>query len=195
MKLVSGLIWIILISGVWFSAVKSPAILTESEQIALQAIFQHEKMAHDASQVFYNKWQQPVFKRIAANEQAQLQAMHILLERYQDNEERATDESWQNFYKNTIENGLGSKTEALRAAALIEETTIRNIRKAKHLCADRKDIAHVCESLMRASRNHLRVLVRMLEARQAAYSPQILTAAEWESIVNSEQEHQQAIAN
>lgn len=192
MKLISGLIWVMLISGVWFSAVKSPAILSEDEQTALKTIFQHEKLAHDASQVFYNKWQQPIFERIAANEQAQLEAMRILLERYQKNEAQPNDERWQNFYQKTIEKGLESEISALRAAALIEEVTIQNLHHTQKIGADRKDIAHVRASLVRASRNHLRVLARMLEARQAAYSPQILETNQWELIVDTEQKYHAA---
>lgn len=182
MKLISVMIWFMLISGVWLSSVQSPMILTETEQAALQTIYERGKLAHDVALKFYEAWESPIFKYIAENEQAQLDALDILLTRYDLEQPSALS-----MDKN-IAQGQEDMLNALETSAQIEETTIQHLQQALAAISDRKDITDVYEELLRGSRNHLRVLVRTLETQHISYSPKVLDPASFNVIVTSDQE-------
>ena len=80
-----------------------------------------------------------------------------------------------------------SQIDALKVGAQIEELDIRDIvvRKAD---VDNADILLVYDQLLKGSRNHLRAYMRVLAQQAGTYTPQYITQAEFDAIVNSPME-------
>lgn len=70
----------------------------------------------------------------------------------------------QALYNDLVNAGMQSLEDALRAAALVEETDIVDLQNAMNR-TENADVRYVYENLMRGSENHLRAFVRNLEGR------------------------------
>ena len=72
--------------------------------------------------------------------------------------------------------GGASVEEALRQGALIEETDIRDLQRARETMPD-PTIQGVLDQLIMASGHHLQAFTGNLSARGITYAPQVLDAA------------------
>ncbi|AHL22722.1 DUF2202 domain-containing protein [Thermococcus nautili] len=165
--------------------------LTPEEKKGLLYMVEEEKLAHDVYTKLYEKWGLPIFKNIAESESTHVNAVRLLLEKYNLTDPTQNEgvgefqnEELQKLYDQLIEMGSKSEIDALKVGALIEETDIKDLEEWLAL-TDKLDIITVYENLMKGSRNHLRSFVSQLESRGVTYEPQVLPKDEFEEIINS----------
>ena len=144
--------------GVQLTAIPASDLSAE-EAAALLFMREEEKLARDVYNQMYALWGQPVFQNIAASEQAHMDEIKLLLDRYGLSDPalgpgQFTDPSLQALYNQLIAQGSISVTEALNVGGLVEQTDIADLQ-ARLAQADNADIQLVYTNLMNASYNHL----------------------------------------
>jgi hypothetical protein len=126
------------------------------------------------------------------SERQHMQRMKDLLEIYQlpDPVEKNNDRpglfenaTLQNYYKELVNKGSKSVTEALKAGAYIEELDIRDL-KEQVAATTKPDIVRVYEYLIMASENHLRAFVRRLGNSGITYQPVLLGKEDFKKIID-----------
>ena len=95
--------------------------------------------------------------------------------------------AFQTLYANLVTASSASLVEALKVGVQIEELDIRDI-EAQKLGIDNADILLVYDNLLRGSRNHLRAYMKVLVQQGGSYTPQYISQAEFDAIVNSPME-------
>ena len=166
--------------------------LSTAEISDLHFMQEEERLARDVYGVFYEKWDMQVFKNIGDAEQTHMDSVTVLIERYGLDDDSSgsvtpgvfVHPELQALYDDLVNTGMQSPENALRAAALVEETDIMDLQGAMNR-TDNVDVRYVYENLMRGSENHLRAFVRNLEGRGEPYSPVVLTQDEYEDIIFS----------
>lgn len=144
--------------GVQLTAIPASDLSAE-EAAALLFMREEEKLARDVYNQMYALWGQPVFQNIAASEQAHMDEIKLLLDRYGLSDPalgpgQFTDPSLQALYSQLIAQGSISVTEALNVGGLVEQTDIADLQ-ARLAQTDNADIQLVYTNLMNASYNHL----------------------------------------
>ncbi len=164
--------------------------LSAAEEKDLRYLQEEEKLARDVYGFFDERWGIQVFRNIGDAEQTHMDSVTVLIDRYNLASSENTPAGvfvhpeLQDLYNRLVEAGIQSPEGALRAAALVEETDIVDIRDAMAR-TDNADIRYVYENLMRGSENHLRAFVRNLEVQGESYTPVVLTMDEYEEIVSN----------
>lgn len=143
------------------------APLSATEKESLLYMREEEKLARDVYDAFYDRYGLRVFSNIAASEQAHMDAVLTLLNRYGLADPAAAapgvfnNDDLQTLYDDLIDQGNQSLTAALQAAVLIEETDIADLQDGLALTSH-ADLRAVYTNLLRASQNHLRAFSRQL---------------------------------
>ena len=141
--------------------------LSATEQASLLYMREEEKLARDVYNAFYARYGLRVFSNIAASEQAHMNAVLTLLNRYGLADPAAAapgvfnNDDLQALYDDLIDQGSASLTAALQAAVIIEETDIADLQDGLALTTH-ADLRAVYTNLLRASQNHLRAFSRQL---------------------------------
>ncbi|MDY0331040.1 MAG: DUF2202 domain-containing protein [Thiomonas sp.] len=168
-----------------------PATLSESEAAALVFMREEEKLARDVYQLLYTQWGQRVFSNIAASEQQHMDAVALLLARYNLPDPAAnaatgvfTDPTLQQMFNTLMAQGQTSLIGALTVGATIEDVDIMDLEQ-RIAATDNADIALVFGELMKGSRNHMRAFISQLTAAGVTYTPQYISQAEFDAIVSS----------
>lgn len=169
--------------------------VSDQESEGLIFMKEEEKLARDVYRVLYSTWNLRPFSNITGSEQMHMDAIILLLEKYElqdpvtiDTTGIFTNQDLQNLYNTLVERGEQSVTEALKVGAAIEEIDILDLQKELDENVDNEDITMVYENLMRGSRNHLRAFVRNLERSGITYESKFLTEEQYLYIINSEME-------
>lgn len=169
--------------------------LNTGESASLFYIREEEKLARDVYITLYGLWSQNVFNNISNSEATHMDAVLVLLNKYQLDDPAAgmevgvfIDPELQALYNELLAYGEVSLIQALEVGATVEEVDIIDIQTDLDEFVDNEDIALVYESLMKGSRNHLRSFVRNLQQQGVTYTPQYLDQATYESIINSDME-------
>lgn len=155
--------------------------LSEEEINGLQFMREEEKLARDVYLTLYEKWALFPFKNISKSEQAHMDAILTLLNKY-DLDDPAegneigifTNEELQKLYHELIEQGSKSAVDALKVGALIEEVDIMDLQRIIDEDVDNEDIEFVLSNLKRASGFHLKAFVGHLSRYNIEYSPELL---------------------
>ena len=165
--------------------------LSEEEIAGLLFMREEEKLARDVYQTLYETWHIRTFANIAQSEQTHTEAVRDLLEKYNlddpvtdDTIGVFTNETLANLYIGLVTKGKQSEVDALIVGATIEDLDIKDLQEQLAL-TDNADITLVYENLTRGSRNHLRSFTKQLTMRGETYTPQYISATEYESIVDS----------
>lgn len=164
--------------------------LSAVETESLLFMREEEKMARDVYLTMYELWDDEVFENIADSEQAHMDAMAKLLDKYDlldpviDGIGLFSNPELQTLFDTLTARGEKSRMEALYVGALIEEVDMRDIQEAIDE-ADHADIIRVYEDLLKGSRNHLRAFVGKIEDEGLVYEAQVLTQEEVDEIVDS----------
>ncbi len=168
--------------------------ISEEEKDWLLRMREEEKMARDVYLYFYEKYGLQIFRNIANSEQNHMDAVKILLEKYnisdpveETGDQRGVfkDEEIQKLYNELISMGEKSIVDALKVGALIEEVDIEDLKIAISK-TDNEDIKFVYQNLMEGSKNHLRGFTRILSAYGVKYEPQKLSYEEYQEIVSED---------
>ena len=167
--------------------------VSEDELNGLIFMREEEKLARDSYQILYNSWSQRIFSNISESEQKHMDAILILLNKYElpDTVQNDTigvfqNDELQQLFSTLMELGSSSLIEALKVGALIEETDILDIQFELDEHVDNQDIIIVYENLLRGSGNHLRAFVRNLSKQGISYDPQLLSEDQYRDIINGE---------
>lgn len=165
--------------------------LTEREINGLQFMREEEKMARDVYLTLYDQWSLLPFKNISKSEQAHMDAILSLLNRYDLDDPAAgkgigefTNPDLQKLYDDLIAQGSQSAVEALRAGALIEEVDIVDIQRLLDEDFESEDIEFVMSNLLRGSGFHLKAFVWNLKKYSIVYQPKVLDNDTFNELIN-----------
>jgi hypothetical protein len=172
----------------------SPTALTESEADGLAFMREEEKLAHDLYVELADKYGLPVFSNIARSESMHMDAVLTLLEAHGLPDPAAgkqpgefTDPTLQALYDDLLARAEESTVEALRAAALVEETDILDLQ-ARLARTNAPDIAQAYQNLLQASGMHLRAFAMQVERQTGSeYEPELLDASTYASLADGAQ--------
>ncbi|HED11825.1 MAG TPA: DUF2202 domain-containing protein [Caldithrix abyssi] len=169
--------------------------VNDAEVAGLVYMREEEKLARDVYSMMYAKWDLRVFENISHSEQMHMDAIKVLLDRYEIADPVGENgigvfqnEDLQKLYDQLIEAGNDSLVGALLVGAAIEEIDIIDLQNEIDNNVDNQDIEYVYSNLMRGSRNHLRAYVKNLDRNNVTYAPQYLSEEEYLDIINSDME-------
>lgn len=171
-------------------AASAATALTAGERDGVLFILEEERMAEDLYLELYKIVKLPIFLNVADSEQIHMDSVQILMDRYglkdplQDGDGVYANETLQKMYDDLLASGGKSPEDALKAAALVEGTSVHDLEE--RICGtDKPEIRSVYGGLLMGSEKHLRSFVRALEERGGEYSPQILNREEYDDIVKA----------
>lgn len=155
--------------------------VNQAEIDTLLYMREEEKLARDVYLFLAEKWSLPAFANIAKSEQAHMDSILGLLNRY-DLEDSTSAESGvfnnaelQGLYNQLIAQGSISAEEAFMVGAAIEEIDILDLQESLTQ-TDQADIQQVLNSLMLGSYKHLSTFVGNLSRRYGiTYTPQYMS--------------------
>ena len=165
--------------------------LSPEETAALLFMREEEKLARDVYKKLYEIWGQPTFTNIAASEQAHMDEVKLLLDRYNLADPALdpgsfTGPSLQALYDQLVAQGSISLADALKVGAAIEEIDILDLQERMTL-TDNADIQQVFNNLMMGSYNHLNAFVGVMSMQTGeTYQPQYLSAEAYAIIVTGQ---------
>ena len=178
--------------GTGISVLDIPASdLTLEETASLLFMREEEKLARDVYNALYEIWGQPTFTNIAASEQAHMDEIKLLLDRYNLADPALepgsfSDPELQALYDQLVAQGSVSLADALKVGAAIEEIDILDLEERLAL-TDNADIQQVFNNLMMGSYNHLNAFAGVLSTQTGeTYRPQYLNAEAYAAIVNGQ---------
>jgi hypothetical protein len=179
-------------NGTGTSVLEIPASdLSTEESAALLFMREEEKLARDVYNTLYEIWGQPTFTNIAASEQAHMDEVKLLLDRYELADPALepgsfTDPSLAALYEQLVAQGSTSLADALKVGAAIEEIDILDLQN-RLAQTDNADIQQVFNNLMMGSYNHLNAFVGVLTTQTGEpYVPQYLSAEVYAAIVTGQ---------
>lgn len=155
-----------------------PLVLDEATQAALRFQIDEERMARELYEEFGRLWGLRPFHRIPAAEARHEAALRALAGRAGMTlpaapAGRFATAEVQRRHDALLARGRQSGEAALRAAALVEEQDIADLR-ALAATAGHPELKRVVAALEGASGNHLAAFVRQLRTRGEAYQPEVL---------------------
>lgn len=162
--------------------------LNDAEKASLLFMREEEKLARDVYNALYAVWGQPTFQNIAASEQAHMDEVKLLLDRYGLTDPaldpgKFTDANLQALYDKLVAQGSASLADALKVGAAIEEIDILDLQ-TRLTQTDNADIQWVYNNLMTGSYNHLKAFTGALTQQTGeVYQPQYLSAYAYQSII------------
>jgi hypothetical protein len=163
--------------------------LSQDEAAALLFMIEEEKLARDVYNALYSVWGLSTFQSIALSEQAHIDSLAVLLDRYgltspvQAEAGAFTDPELQALYTELVARGSTSLSEAIKAGGAVEEIDILDLQSRLAL-TDNADIQQVFNNLLRGSENHLRAFAKALLAQTGeTYVPQYLTPEAYAAIM------------
>jgi len=169
--------------------------LNDEEMAGIQFMSEEEKLARDVYRVMYDAWGMRIFNNITQSEQTHMDALLILIEKYNledpvvnDSTGAFTNSDLQELYDGLMAQGSQSLIEGLKVGAAIEEIDILDLQREIEANTGNEDIVFVYENLMKGSRNHLRGFVRNLSRQGVTYAPQFLSEEAYLTIINSDWE-------
>lgn len=164
----------------------TPSTLAASD---LVFAIEEERVAHDLYAAASARWNLRVFANIAEAESRHALALTQLAATAGVPPPAArpgvyASADLQHLYDQLLALVNESETGALRAAALVEETDMADLRRLAAKATDDASRA-VLANLERASANHLAAFVRNLAARGVTYQPQVLTGEDFSARMNT----------
>ncbi len=168
--------------------------LSEAEKNSLIFMREEEKLARDVYKALFTKWNTAIFSNIASSEQTHMDAILMLLNKYEladpvgvNGPGIFNNQVLQNLYNQLILRGNVSIAGAYKVGAGIEELDISDLTTAL-VSVDNQDIIMVYSNLTKGSRNHLRSFYKKVLWIGETYTPQYLTPAAFDAIINSPME-------
>ncbi|HNR18064.1 MAG TPA: DUF2202 domain-containing protein [Chitinophagaceae bacterium] len=168
--------------------------LNTDERTTLSFMREEEKLARDVYIFLYNKWALTIFNNISSSEQSHMNAVVQLLSKYNLPDPVGSNgygifsnPVLQNLYTQLTTQGSVSLPDALKVGATIEDLDIYDLTIALTK-VDNQDITLVYNNLVKGSRNHLRSFYSNIINAGGTYTPQYITQAEFDAIINSPME-------
>lgn len=168
--------------------------LNAAELNSLAFMREEEKLARDVYITLFNRWGVNIFNNISASEKNHMAAVLMLLNKYGLTDPVGANAvgvfknvTLQNLYNQLVAQGNTSVLEAYKVGATIEDLDIFDLKKAL-IDIDNQDIRLTYDMLMKGSRNHLRSFYKNILNAGGTYTPQYITQAEFDAIINSAME-------
>jgi hypothetical protein len=168
--------------------------LSSEEQSSLQFMREEEKLARDVYITLYDKWGVNIFSNISKSEQTHMDAVLLLLTKYSLTDPVGTNAigvfsntELQHLYDELVAQGEMSLLDAYQVGATIEDLDIFDLANALDN-NDNQDNTLVYEMLSKGSRNHLRSFYGNILNVGGSYTPQYITQAAFDAIINSPKE-------
>ncbi|MFZ1527221.1 MAG: DUF2202 domain-containing protein [Ferruginibacter sp.] len=180
------------IATVFYLQAAAQTPISVQEKNDLLFMWQEEKLARDAYDFMYSRYQTNPFGNIRHSERRHMHEMENLLEKFgvKDASQADTaagkfsDTSLAMLYKTCISKSSLSMKEALSGGALIEETDIKDLQlRISH--TSNKEIIASFQYLLMGSENHLRAFNRRLGNMGVNYKPVVLSAENFNKIINN----------
>ncbi len=161
--------------------------IVDEDEAALLFMLEEEKLARDTYKFLNEYWGIVQFGNIMQSEQSHMDAVETLLVAYDIEYEILEDgvfenEDLQTWYDTFVQDGIVDELAALTVGATIEDLDIVDLEEQIQATSN-MDIADVFSSLQCGSRNHLRSFVQSIENLGETYTPQFLSQAEYETIL------------
>ena len=162
--------------------------LNADETASLLYMREEEQLARDVYNTLFTVWGQPTFQNIAASEQAHMDEIKLLLDRYGLTDPalgpgQFSDANLQALYDQLVAQGSVSLADALKVGAAIEEIDILDLQ-ARLALTDNADIQMVFNNLMNGSYSHLNSFTSVLTQQTGEiYIPKYLTAEAYQAII------------
>ncbi len=178
-----------------------PGSLSNAEAEGILLMREEEKLARDVYLTLYDKWGLRTFTNIAGAESTHMDAMGVLLERYNledpiksDTIGVFTNPEMQNLYDTLVAQGSESFNAALNVGATIEDLDIYDLER---LIADtdNDDLKIVYQNLLKGSRNHMRAFDMQLSRNGVDYQAQFMSDEGLALILNTDMERGAVISN
>ena len=162
--------------------------ITENDKASLLFMLEEEKLARDTYFYLDSVWSINTFANIKMSEQQHMDAVENLLKSYDIPYQIEPmgvfqDSILRSLYAQFKIDGVKSKIDALIIGATIEDLDIVDLREYISKTAN-QNIIDVFQNLECGSNNHLRSFVKELNREGGTYSPQFLTQAEYDIIIN-----------
>jgi hypothetical protein len=168
--------------------------LSEVERADLLLMREEEKIARDVYAQLYARWGIMPFGNITGSEQAHMDMVGMLLQRYAVPDVvqglavgRFGTPQMQALHDQLMAQGLQSLEDAVSVGLHIEELDIADLRLTSSHTRN-PDILLVYAELERGSRNHLRAFYRWKQRLGVHYQPTHLSLADFDQIANSDKE-------
>lgn len=168
--------------------------LTIFERESMAFMREEEKLARDVYQYLYQKWGAKIFTNIAASEQTHMDAVLLLLQKYNLPDPASgrapgsfSDQRLQDLYTSLTAQGSASVLDGYIVGATIEDLDLYDLYAALEK-VDNQDITLVYSNLAKGSRNHLRSFYKNILAAGGTYTPQYISADEFDRIINGAME-------
>jgi len=169
--------------------------LSTAERNSILYMREEEKLARDVYEVLYSKWKARVFANISLSEQTHMDAILLLIDKYDLTDPVVTDqtgvfasEELQAMYTSLTAGGMYSILAAYTTGATIEDLDLFDLDQAIAE-ADNRDVKLVFENLAKGSRNHLRSFYRNIINAGGTYTPQYISQEAFDAIINSPMEN------
>lgn len=169
-------------------------VISNEETASLIFMREEEKLARDVYITMINKWGSKIFTNISTSEQTHMDAILMLLNKYKIPDPVGTNgvgvfnnSTLQTLYNQLVADGNTSVLNALKVGATIEDLDIFDLTNAL-TTIDNQDIRLVYSMLTKGSRNHLRSFYGNILKVGGTYTPQYISQAEFDAIINSDME-------
>ncbi len=164
--------------------------LNPVELSSLSFMREEEKLARDVYITLYNKWGVNIFTNISSSEQTHMDAILMLLNKYSLIDPVGSNgvgvfanTTLQTLYNQLVAKGSASVLDAYKVGATIEDLDIFDLKTAL-ISIDNQDIRLVYDMLTKGSRNHMRSFYKNILNVGGTYTPQYITQAEFDAIIN-----------
>ena len=167
--------------------------LTPEQIDGIQYMREEEKLARDVYHFLSEKWNVQVFSNIEKSEQNHMDQLLSLVVSCEIDDYvlpgygEFTNPHIQDLYDLLTAKGSLSLKDALEVGATIEDVDIYDLEEFA-LETDNETLLDIYESLTCGSRNHMRSFVNQLNIIGAEYTPQYISQAEYESILDGDHE-------
>jgi len=168
-------------------------ILSQQEKDDLKFSREEEKLARDVYLFSFDKYGRAIFNNIAKSEQQHMDQVLVLLNNYQISDPASSEIGFfsnhelQDLYNELTTKSNISLIDALEVGAIIEDLDINDLNILESRTT-KSDLLNVYASLECGSRNHLRSYIGQLELNNAEYTPEFISTADFNEIINSSKE-------
>ncbi len=169
--------------------------ISSDEEAGLIFMREEEKLARDVYLSLYEVWGLDVFNNVAKSEQAHMDALKMLLDKYQiadpvldESVGAFTDYHFTEVFEALVAKGSESLEGALQVGTQIEDLDMRDIVESIEVIEGNDDIVMVYEELLKGSRNHLRSFWKVLVKNGFTYTPLYISQEEFDAVINSPME-------
>ncbi len=165
--------------------------LSDAETNSLLFMVEEEKLARDVYQFLADKWSLQIFANIAQSEQAHMDSLLVLIDRYDLTSPVSasagvfTNSELQTLYSELTAKGSQSLADALLVGGAIEELDILDLQ-ADLANVTHTDINQVYNNLLSGSYNHLQAFASEYALQTGSvYTPQYLDATAFQTALDS----------